>query len=61
MRRDRRPVAVNGLPAIRPELAGGFGMVASTHWLAPATGMSMLERGGNDADAAGFVCGDRWA
>jgi gamma-glutamyltranspeptidase/glutathione hydrolase len=39
----------------RPELIGDFGMVASTHWLASATGMSVLERGGNAADAAAAV------
>ena len=36
----------------RPQLRGDFGMVASTHWLASATGMSVLERGGNAFDAA---------
>jgi len=42
----------------RPELTGTFGMVSSTHWLATGAGMSVLERGGNAADAAvaaGFV------
>ncbi len=42
----------------RPELRGTFGMVASTHWLASATGMAVLESGGNAFDAAaaaGFV------
>jgi gamma-glutamyltranspeptidase/glutathione hydrolase len=42
----------------RPLLTGEFGMVGSTHWLATATAMSVLERGGNAFDAAaagGFV------
>src|ERR1700742_2814291 len=36
----------------RPELVGRFGMVASTHWLASAAGMAVLEGGGNAFDAA---------
>ena len=36
----------------RPELAGTFGMVASTHWLASAAGMAVLEAEGNAFDAA---------
>ena len=39
-------------PPTRPELRGTFAMVASTHWLASATGMAVLERGGNAFDAA---------
>ncbi|HEY0454329.1 gamma-glutamyltransferase family protein [Actinophytocola sp.] len=39
----------------RPELAGTFGMVASTHWLASAAGMAVLESGGNAFDAAAAV------
>ncbi|MQA01756.1 MAG: gamma-glutamyltransferase family protein [Streptosporangiales bacterium] len=42
----------------RPELAGTFGMVSSTHWLPASAGMAVLERGGNAFDAvvaAGFV------
>lgn len=35
----------------RPEITGTFGVVTSTHWLATAVGMAMLERGGNAFDA----------
>ncbi|WP_299552340.1 gamma-glutamyltransferase family protein [uncultured Tateyamaria sp.] len=39
----------------RPELSGTFGMVASTHWLASAVGMKLLEAGGSAFDAAAAV------
>ena len=36
----------------RHEIRGTFGVVATTHWIASAVGMSVLERGGNAFDAA---------
>src|SRR6266852_8613216 len=36
----------------RPEIEGTFGVVVSTHWIATAVGMSVLERGCNAFDAA---------
>ncbi len=35
----------------RPEIQGTFGVVTTTHWIASAVGMAMLERGGNAFDA----------
>ena len=36
----------------RPEIRGTFGAVTSTHWIASAVGMRILEQGGNAFDAA---------
>ena len=36
----------------RPEIEGTFGVVTSTHWIATAVGMGVLEKGGNAFDAA---------
>src|SRR5437868_9198980 len=35
----------------RPEIEGTFGVVTSTHWIATAVGMGVLEKGGNAFDA----------
>jgi gamma-glutamyltranspeptidase/glutathione hydrolase len=44
-------MAIDGFTT-RPELAGTFGMIATTHYLATAAGMAILERGGTAFDAA---------
>src|SRR5262245_46423557 len=49
------PMASNINPnpfTTRPEIEGTFGVVTSTHWIATAVGMGILERGGNAFDAA---------
>src|SRR5262245_32771177 len=44
---------INPNPFItRPEIEGTFGVVTSTHWIASAVGMGILEQGGNAFDAA---------
>ncbi len=35
----------------RPEIEGTFGVVTTTHWIATAVGMGILEKGGNAFDA----------
>lgn len=36
----------------RPQITGTFGVVTSTHWIASAVGMALLEKGGTAFDAA---------
>src|SRR6187549_3703120 len=45
-------MAPSGGFTTRPTIAGTFGVVAATHWIAAQVGMRMLERGGNAFDAA---------
>jgi gamma-glutamyltranspeptidase/glutathione hydrolase len=63
LRFEREPIGLGALEAkmsninpnpftTRPEIDGTFGVVASTHWIATAVGMAMLEKGGNAFDAA---------
>src|SRR5437773_849328 len=43
---------LRGIPfTTRPEIEGTFGVVTSTHWIATAIGMGILEKGGNAFDA----------
>src|SRR5882724_2135567 len=43
----------------RPEIEGTFGVVTSTHWIATAVGMGILEKGGNAFDAGGRAAFER--
>src|ERR1700690_2856909 len=46
------PTNLNPTPfTTRPEIEGTFGVVTSTHWIATAVGMAILEKGGNAFDA----------
>lgn len=51
MRRDISKINPNPFTT-RPEIEGTYGVVTSTHWIATAVGMSVLEKGGNAFDAA---------
>jgi gamma-glutamyltranspeptidase / glutathione hydrolase len=51
---DKRHFMTNVNPnrfTTRPEIEGTFGVVTTTHWIATAVGMSILEKGGNAFDA----------
>jgi len=39
----------------RPEIVGNFGVVTSTHWIASAVGMSILEKNGSSLEKI-FKC-----
>ncbi len=41
----------SGTFTTRPEIEGTFGVCTTTHWIATAVGMSILEKGGNAFDA----------
>jgi len=41
----------SGLFTTRPEIDGTFGVAATTHWIATAVAMGILEKGGNAFDA----------
>jgi gamma-glutamyltranspeptidase/glutathione hydrolase len=43
---------MTGMFLTRPEIAGTFGVAASTRWIATGVAVAVLERGANAADAA---------